>query len=339
MAMQTDHPTDPPQPKTWQIERIQEGIEGYLYYCLLCDEALVLSKDPIHPKKIRIVFNETCPGCGFELEKVLSCQTATLPRDGRVFASLKCKDADVLFEKEERFESQTRRGSSLPRDFQPSITTGIETIDKALVLKQGQFTFLQGEPSHQLSLLLCVRSTLPPPVGIDSDVVFIDAGNLFDSYKISDNAILHGQDGHEVHERIHLSRAFTHHQVYNLIMEKLEPELDHYSAKLAVVSDITALFCDPDVREKKEAMDIFRRSVRFLSDTAEQKNAIIIATNLHSRSKTMDDFLLQTAHISAILKDKGAFTQLTVARHPFNSEKQEEVLTDNQTLSGYFRVV
>jgi len=50
----------------------------------------------------------------------------------------------------------------------------------------------------------------------------------------------------------------------------------------------------------------------------------------------MDDLLLQTAHISAILKEKGAFTQLTVARHPFNSQKRE-VLTDNQTLSGYFQ--
>ena len=334
--MQSGHSIDPLQAKTWQLEPIQDGREGYLYYCLLCDEALVLSRDPIHPKKIRIVFNETCPGCGFELEKVLSCQTATLPRDGRLFTSLKCKEADVLLEKEERFESQIRRGTSLPRNDQPDITTGIETIDKTLVLKQGQFTLFHGQPSHQLSLLLSVRATVPPPVGIDSDVVFIDAGNLFDSYKISDNAILHGQDGHKVHERIHLSRAFTHHQVYNLIMEKLEPELDHYNAKLAVVSDITALFCDPDVREKKEAVDIFRRSVRFLSDTAEQKNAIIIATTLNSRSKTMDDFLLQTAHISAILKDKGAFTQLTVARHPFNSEKEEAVLTDNQTLSGYF---
>src|SRR5215831_8730166 len=172
--MQTEHCTDPLQPKTSQLETIQNGMEGYLYYCLLCDEALVLSKDPIHPKKIRIVFNETCPGCGFELEKVLNCQSATLPPDRRLFTSLKCKDADLLFEKEEKFESQIRRGSSLPRDVQPSITTGIETIDKALVVKQGQFTFLNGEPSHQLSLLLCVRATVPPPIGIDSDVVFID---------------------------------------------------------------------------------------------------------------------------------------------------------------------
>ena len=333
--MQTGHPPLPLQAKTWQLESTDNGAEGYLYYCLLCDEALVLSKKQINPRKIRLVFNETCPGCGFELENVLSCQPATLPAGRRLLTSLKCKDADVLLEKENGFQYQVRRGSSLPSDFQPNITTGVETVDKTLVLKQGQFAFLQGEPSHSLSLLLSVRATLPPPDGLESDVIFIDAGNNFDSYSISRHAVNHQREALRVHERIHLSRAFTHHQVYNLIMEKLVPELDHYKARLAIVSDITALFCDPDVREKREAMDLFRRSIRFLSATAEQKNAVILATNLNNRNKTMEDALLQTAHISAILKDKGAFTQLTVARHPFISEKQEEVMLDNQTLTGY----
>jgi hypothetical protein len=333
--MQTGYPNLPLQAKTWQLEPADKRAEGYLYYCLLCDEALVLSKNQINPRKIRLVFSETCPGCGFELENVLGCQPASLPPGRRLLASLKCKDMDVLLEKEDSFQYQVRRGSSLPSDVQPNITTGIEIIDKALVLKQGQFAYLQGEPSHSLSLLLSVRATLPPPDGIDSDVVFIDAGNNFDSYSISRHAVKHEWEVLRVHERIHLSRAFTHHQVYNLIMEKLAVELDHYKARLAIVSDITALFCDPDVREKREAMDIFRRSVRFLSTTAEQKNIVVLATNLNNRNKTMEDSLIQTAHISAILKDKGASTQLTVTRHPFISEKQEEVLLDNQTLTGY----
>ena len=333
--MQAERIIEPLQPKTWQIETEKNGAEGYLYYCVLCDEALVLSRTEINPRKIRIVFNETCPGCGFELERVLSCRATRLPNGRRLLTNLKCRDAEVLLEPEDKFEPIPQKGSSLPRDLQPHITTGFESLDKSLILKKGQLAFLQGEPSNALSLLLCVRATLPPPEGFNSEVVFIDAGNLFDSYTVSQHAANHNFEIEKVQERIHLSRAFTHHQVYSLITEKLPAQLDEHQAKLAVVSDITALFCDPDVREKKEALDMFRKAVRFLATTAEQRNLIMIATNLKTRSKTMEDILLQTAHVSAILKDKGAYTQLTVARHPFLSEKQEEITLDNQSLVGY----
>jgi hypothetical protein len=118
-------------------------------------------------------------------------------------------------------------------------------------------------------------------------------------------------------------------------VEKLTEALDEYGARLAVVSDITALFCDPDVREKKEALDIFRRSVQFLGNTAEQRNMLIVATNQKTRNKTMMDALMHTAHVSARLKDKGAFTQLIIARHPFIPRKEEEVVTLEKTLLGY----
>ena len=213
------------------------------------------------------------------------------------------------------------------------MTTGIESLDRALILKKGQFVFLEGEPSHALSLLLCVRATLTQ--GLDSDVVFIDAGNLFDTYTISQHIVNLGLESSRVQQRIHLSRAFTHHQVHSLIVEKLTSALDQYGARFAVVSDITALFCDPDVREKKEALDIFRKSLQFLGKTAEQRNMLIVATNQKTRNKAMTDALMQTAHVSARLKDKGAYTQLIIARHPFTPQKEDEVVTLDKTLLGY----
>jgi hypothetical protein len=170
---------------------------------------------------------------------------------------------------------------------------------------------------------------------LDSDVVFIDAGNLFDTYTISQHIVNLGLESGQVQQRIHLSRAFTHHQVHSLIVEKLTRALDEYGARLAVVSDITALFCDPDVREKREALDIFRRSVQFLGKTAEQRNMLIVATNQKARNKTMTDALMHTAHVSARLKDKGAYTQLIIARHPFIPQKEDEVVTLEKTLLGY----
>ncbi len=334
--MQTRRTPEPLQPKTWQLDPAANSNEGYLYYCVLCDEALVLSKRQINPRKIRLVFDQKCPGCGFELDKVLSCQPSTLPLGTRLFTNLKCKDAEILAELEDPFEAKTNRGSALPRDTEPHITTGIESFDKTLILKQGQFAALQGDPSHALSLLLCVRATLPAPQGLDSDVVFIDGGNLFDTYIVSQHAINLGLNCERVHERIHLSRAFTHHQVHSLIVDKLPSALDQYNAKLAVVSDITALFCDPDVRDKREALDLFKKSLRFLGNIAENRNMLVLATNLKARNKTMDNALIRSAHVSAKLTDKGAYTQLTVARHPFTPEREGEVVTlDSQTLALY----
>jgi hypothetical protein len=331
--METRPTLDPLQSKTWQIDQIENGNEGYLYHCILCDEALVLSKQQINPKKIKLVFNGACPSCGFELDRVLDCRTSLLPPGRRLLTSLKCRDPELLKEPEEKIEDQLRRGSTLIRDLQPGLTTGIDSLDRALILKKGQFVFLEGEPSHALSLLLCVRATLPQ--GLDSDVVFIDAGNLFDTYIISQHIVNLGLESGRVQQRIHLSRAFTHHQVHSLIMEKLTAALDEYGARFAVISDITALFCDPDVREKKEALDIFRRSVQFLGNTAEQRNMLIVATNQKARSKTMIDALMHTAHVSARLKDKGAYTQLIIARHPFTPQKEDEVVALDKTLIGY----
>src|SRR3989441_10463804 len=260
--METRHTIDPLQPKTWQIDLIENGNAGYLYHCILCDEALVLSRQQVNPRKIKLVFDGICPSCGFELDRVLGCRASLIPAGRRLLTSLKCRDPDLLREPDDKIEYQTRRGSTLTRDLQPGITTGIESLDKALILKTGQFVFLEGEPSHALSLLLCVRATLSQ--GLDSDVVFVDAGNLFDTYTISQHIVNLGLESGRVQQRIHLSRAFTHHQVHSLIVEKLTTALDEYGARFAVVSDITALFCDPDVRERKEALDIFRRSVQFL---------------------------------------------------------------------------
>lgn len=335
--MQTNQTIEPLQPKTWQLDAPSKGPEGYLYYCQLCDEALVLSREEVNPRKIKLVFDDTCPGCGFQLESVIGGRASILPAGRRLLTNLKCIDPKVFLEPEPSTDLQTPRGSTFPRGLEPQLTTGIESIDETLVLKRGQFVYLQGEQAHSLSLLLSVRATLPTPPGLDSDVVFIDAGNLFDSYAISQHSINLGLENEKVQKRIHLSRAFTHHQVYSLIMDKLVLVAQEQKAGLAVISDIGALFCDPDVREKKRSIDIFHRSVRFLADTAQKRNMVIIATNLKTRNRTMEDHLHKTAHVSASIEENDNSTKLKVAKHPFIHEKTDEVILDYETLPGYFR--
>jgi Rad51 len=171
---------------------------------------------------------------------------------------------------------------------------------------------------------------------LDSDVVFVDGGNVFDTYTVSRHAFSLGLDQDKTKLRIHLSRAFTHHQLCSFINEKLARAIDRCDARLAVVSDVTALYCDPDVKEKKEAFDLFSKNIRSLATLAEQQNMIIVVTNLKSRSWPMDDVLARTAHVSATLHDKGAHTLLTITRHPFMPVGETEIANlDNQTMTRY----
>jgi Rad51 len=335
--MQTRPTIDPLQQKTWQLDAPTNGVNGYLYYCGLCDEALVCSKHLINPQKIQLAFDNACPGCGFELERVLKCEASSLPPGRRLLTNLKCEDPGSLLDQEDWSGKQATGKRILSTNFQPDLTTGIETIDRILVLKRGQLVYLQGESANALSLLFCVRAMLPAPRGLDRDVIFIDAGNLFDTYTLSQHAINLGVETEKIQGRIHLSRAFTHHQIFNLIMDKLPSALEEYDAGLAVVSDITALFCDPDVRDKRESLDIFRRSVRFIAETAENHNMIIIVTNLKIRNRSMEGTLNATAHVSASVKGKDGYTQLTVTQHPFIPEKKEKVVLDHPTLIEYSR--
>jgi len=328
-----------PERKFSQLEPFGNSIEGYAYYCGLCDEILALSRQLIEPRRIRLVFDEACPCCGFELGSVLRCEASRIPLGTSVRMNPKCRNAHYLIDPSNEFHLRLSRGNALLQDSQSKLTTGIDLFDRTLVLGFGQLVVLQGAASNHLSHLLCVRAVLPHPLGPETDVVFIDGGNDFDPYTLSQRSIEHDLDPERMLGRIHLSRAFTYHQLSSLIMEKLPYAIEKYSAKLAVISDITELYCDADIQQedRQEALDIFTKTLRFLAALAEQKHALIIATNPRSRNTRMDNILLQTAHVSTKLEERAAFVQVTVMRHPWIPQLKAPVaaVLDNETLETY----
>lgn len=269
--------------------------ERQLYYCGLCDEAIVFSKIRISPRKIGLVFGENCPDCGLELDKVLKCEDYVLPLT--VFAQHIF--GDRYAPANGKSSPPVKSAASFSSEARPRLTSGIGDLDG---FGLGQLAVLQGEASHRLSLLFCAVATLPPPQGFGSDVIFIDGGNLFDPSQISQQSMAFKREEERVQNRIHLSRAFTHHQLSFLIREKLPYALEKYKAKLAVISDITLLYCDPDVRGEREALDLFKGDISSLSKLAKRKEALVLVTVLRSRNQNMESLLTQYENVSRRLE-------------------------------------
>lgn len=325
------------QRKLSQLPSSEKMKEVHAYYCILCEEILALSKRKISPRKITLLFDDKCPGCGFTLENVLRCEIATVSAEIGQLIHPKISDPSCLFDSSsQQDETRIDTAHALPASSELSLT-GIDQFDKIIKLRLGQFAVFHGNAAKSLSSLICVRATLPEPLGLDSDVIFLDGGNIFDAYAISEYAIHHQLNSEKTLARIHLSRAFTYHQLSTLINEKLPHAIDVFRARVVMVSDITALYCDQDVarQQKRESLDVLRRDVRSLTVLAEKKKSIIIATNLQPRNRRMDAALLQTVPVSAKLEDHGTFTQLTLTRHPFTPQLKAVIFLNKQTLERY----
>lgn len=183
--------------------------------------------------------------------------------------------------------------TALPRKSSRALALGIPKIDKAFPgFQRGDFAVLYGHPlCRTLGFLLSVRCQLPiEKGGLNSKVVYIDGGNTSDPYSVAALAREYGLEPKPVLERIVVSRAFTAYQLTALVFEKLEQVLKTYRSKLAVVSDITALFLDRDV-PKKEGRVIFTKMTRYLSELASRRGAIILAAYFPRRYSSRNHFL------------------------------------------------
>jgi hypothetical protein len=324
--------------KLSDIPLSETGNIRYAYYCALCNELLVLSEQEIQHKLIILILNDQCPGCGFSLENVLRREILKVDLEITLLAHPEIVDPECLLEPPKPYdEIRIDKARSLRAGLESNLTTGLRSLDEMLVLRLGQVYALQGKAAHALSLLLCVRATLPKPFGLGSDVLFLDGGNIFDVYRISEHAITHELDPEETHARIHISRAFTYHQLSTLINEKLPKALKRFKAKLVIISDITLLYCDPDVQrqEKVESQEIFLRDMKALIALAERERVLIIVTNLQTRNNRMDEILHRTAHVSAKLEDHRTFIHLTLVKHPFMPPLKAIISLTKENLESY----
>jgi hypothetical protein len=212
-----------------------------------------------------------------------------------------------------------------------SLTFGDEVIDKLFgELKMGELVILHGsELCHVLSELLCIRSQLPTVEGgLGSSSVFVDGGNRFDPYLISENARLLGLEPEETLKNIWISRAFTSYQLTAIVTEKLPEILNQVNSKLVVVSDIATLYCDSGI-EMLEAKTTFNRVTRFLWNLVRERNLLLVVTSFSStnrRKRTLEQYLLGRSDIAAKVEEGNPHVKLTLEKHPSKGAVSVELL-------------
>ena len=220
------------------------------------------------------------------------------------------------------------------------LSLGVPVVDDVFPGFEGSdFGVLYGEGSSLMGFVLCVRCILPPDLhGLGCDVVFVDGGNSFSPYLVSEVARGYGFDPRYVLERIYVSRAFTAYQLSALILEKLEPFIDRHDVGLVFVSDIASLFLDRDI-PKREAADLFTKVCSKLADIAAKKGKIVLATYNPDRASRRGLFfeavLFGRCNVLVRLGIKHGSLTFTLQDHPRVKPFTVELPKANLTLTKF----
>jgi predicted ATP-dependent serine protease len=165
--------------------------------------------------------------------------------------------------------------SSMLRDRR--LDTSILQLDELIGgFRSAQVTLLESDNRYVSSLLhlLCVRAVSV----FGEEVVWIDGGNSINPYAISSLCKRLGLDKREVLSSINVSRAFTAYQLVTLIDEKLEEQVEGRSPSTVIVSSITEMFLDKDMKWM-ESHQLLRRCLERISKVAKEHETISLTTN------------------------------------------------------------
>jgi len=224
------------------------------------------------------------------------------------------------------------------------LSLGVPVVDEAFPgFESGDFGVLYGDDALLMSFVLCVRCVLPLDMGgLGSFVVFVDGGNSFSPYLIGDVARSYGFDPRIVLERVYVSRAFTAYQFSALVLEKVEPFVNAKHARLVVVSDIASLFLDRDI-PKTEAKDLFVKVCAKLSDIANNKDCIVLATYRPERRRSklglfFEAVLFGRSNVLVKFERRGKTLSFVLQDHPRFKPFRVDFPSDDVPLTSFMEV-
>lgn len=202
------------------------------------------------------------------------------------------------------------------------LSFGFPALDKVFSgFELGDFAVLDGNMASFASFVLCVRSQFAPENGgLGSSIFFVDGGNLFNPHLIAEISRNYRFNPKSVLEKIHVSRAFTAHQLSSMISEKLHFTLKKCKARILVISDITSLFLDRDM-PATESRALFIRACSMLSEITSKKKAVVIVSYFPERrvrqmlSLLLEFHLSKKCNVLARLNRKGDVIIFCLERH------------------------
>lgn len=201
---------------------------------------------------------------------------------------------------------------------------GIKEIDSFLDLRLGDRLCIIGEHANLLATRLCVRAFLPirqGGLGAES-IVFVDAGNSSDMYQCASFARQSGLEIHKVLGGIAVSRAFTIHQLAQLIVYELPKALREFKSKIVVVSDLLQMFLEDPQVNKKEA----RYLVGEMIESLHKMEDIMLITSVDSHALHDDQILPLFAKRIEVTRAK----QLGIILH--NGRKSQSLVVPEKEL-------
>ncbi len=160
--------------------------------------------------------------------------------------------------------------------------TGVPRIDSFLGgFQSSKITLIDSEHpfSFDMVSMLCVGAIKD----FFGNVVFVDGGNSIDLYTIASLSKRAGLKPDDILSKIKVARAFTAYQLDSIIRDRLEEVICKYEPSLLVISCVTDLLMDRNVREI-EARTILRRCLSIVRDITREHNLITILTKRKSLS-------------------------------------------------------
>lgn len=186
-----------------------------------------------------------------------------------------------------------------PLQIERVLRTSVPPLDDLVGgFRSSKVALFEGNSSYPSSLLhlLCVKAVSE----FDEEVVWIDGGNSVDPYALSALCKRMRLDKRDVLSRVNISRAFTAYQLVTLIDERLEEEVRGSSPGMMIVSSLTDMFLDKDMKWM-EAYQLLRRCAEDIRRVTRAYETISLVTGRTPGHVPHDDRMLGVLRAEADL--------------------------------------
>lgn len=208
------------------------------------------------------------------------------------------------------------------------LTCGIKPLDELLDgLQVGNLVLIDGGLSAlRLSHLFSVRSQLPAEKGgLGSPVIWLDGGNTFNLYSITEFSEDLGLDPERVLKGIYISRAFTCYQMSSLVLEKLWDAVKKFKSRFVVISDLPHLYLESDI-PRREVAKAFMPVVEELRASPKREEVLILTTSLEypfaGQEVQVQNILASNADVVLRVRERRGGIEVKLEKHPSRKAKK-----------------